>query len=208
MAGRIPSRLPGVAAIALLAVVGVVLGLGRASELPGVVRDPAPQIHGMTFLDHRDPEDASEVDLVPPDGHLTLLYFGYLSCPDVCPMTMVDISRAQDRIGPELAARTQVAFVTVDPVRDEPARLRDYLGLFFDGHVLALTAPDDRVLDRARDELGLRFEIEPHEPGAESYDVAHSALIYVIDHTGTVVRELPFGITPEDIAAVLEASLA
>lgn len=200
--------LPGAIGIVLLTVVGVMLGIGRTSELPGMVRDPAPQVNGMTLLDHRDPQQAREVELVPPEGHLTLLYFGYLSCPDICPMTMVDIARAQDQIGPELAARTQVAFVTVDPARDDPARLRAYLDLFFDGAFLALTAPDQRVLDRARDELGLRFEIEPHEPGDESYDVAHSALIYAIDDTGTVVRELPFGITPEDIALVLEAALA
>ncbi|MFU8841640.1 MAG: SCO family protein [Nitriliruptoraceae bacterium] len=193
--------------IAMLAIVAAVSSLGRTAALPGVVRDPVPQVHGMTFLDHGDPQGAREVDLLPPEGHLTLLYFGYLSCPDICPMTMVDISRAQDRIGTELAARTQVAFVTVDPARDEPARLRDYLSLFFDGDFLALTAPDERVLDRARDELGLRYEIEPHEPGAESYDVAHSALIYVIDDRATVVRELPFGSTVEDIALVLEAAL-
>jgi len=208
--GPLPRRpwvLASLAGVVLLVVLGLVAALRPAAELPGTVRDPAPEIHGLTFVDHSAPTGPREVDVVPDDQGLTLLYFGYLSCPDVCPMTMVDIARAQDELDPGQAARTQVAFVTLDPQRDDPDRLRAYLDLFFDSNRLALTAADDRTLDDAREQLGLRYEIEPHDPGDDSYDVAHSALTYVIDDTGRVVRELPFGVTPEEIAAVLRAHL-
>jgi protein SCO1 len=200
--------LAGLLGATVLLVVGPLAALRPSPELPGTVREPAPEVHGLAFVDHRDPDDPRQVDVVPPRGHLTLLYFGYLSCPDVCPMTMVDIARAQDQLPPEQAARTQVAFVTLDPLRDDPDRLRGYLDLFFDGTRLPLTAADHRTLEHARQQLGLRFEIAPHDPGDETYDVAHSAVTYVIDDAGTVVRELPFGATPDEIAAVLRAHLS
>lgn len=180
-----------------------------AGELPGITRDPAPTVEGLTFLDHRDPGAAPVVtDLAaPPDG-LLLAYFGYLSCPDVCPLTMADIARAQELVGPELAARTTVAFVTLDPDRDDPERLRAYLAHFFgDGDRRALTAPDGASLQAATDRLGVQWEVEPHDPGDERYQVAHSAITYVIDDHGVVVRELPFGTTSDDLARVLRGLL-
>jgi protein SCO1 len=186
---------------------GLVSKLSADVELPGVARDPAPSVEDLRFVDHSDPGAVGEVDLVPGEGELTFLYFGYLSCPDICPMTMVDIAHAQREVGDGLAARTNVAFVTVDPERDDPERLRSYLAHFFDGSYLALTADDPSVLAEAADRLGMRYEVEAHEPGDEHYDVAHSAITYVIDDRGVVVRELPFGVTWEDFAQIIRALL-
>jgi protein SCO1 len=146
-------------------------------------------------------------DLVPPAGELTLVYFGYLSCPDMCPLTMADLRRAREQIGPDLAARTRVAFVTLDPDRDDPSSLRRYLSFFFDEDYLALRAPDPAALDEAAERLGVRFEVEGHEPGQKHYEVSHSAITYIIDDRGMVVRELPFGAPAEDYARVIEAAL-
>jgi protein SCO1 len=195
--------------LALLVGVGVgwqLLG-GGEPELAGMTRDPAPTVEGLLFTDHADPAGPRETDLRAEPGGLTLVYFGYLSCPDVCPATMVDIVRAQDAVGVELAARTSVAFVTVDPERDDPERLRSYLEHFFDTPFRALTASDEDALESAAAQLGVSYEVEPHEPGAERYDVAHSAVTYVVDDRGVVVRELPFGVTADEIAAVLRAYL-
>jgi protein SCO1 len=203
------SRLPLLAAAGLLVLVVVVVATAMATPgpLPGVAREPAPRVDGLTFVDHRDPSAPRETGLTPAPGELVLLYFGYLSCPDVCPMTMADIARARRTIGPDLASRTRVAFVTLDPERDDADRLRSYLGHFFDEDYLALTAPHQDTLDVAVERLGLRYEVEAHAPGAERYDVSHSAITYVIDDTGTVVRELPFGVTADDIAKVMRALL-
>jgi protein SCO1 len=176
-------------------------------ELAGIAREPALRVDGLTFLDHGTPGITREIGLVPPPGELRLLYFGYLSCPDICPMTMADIARAQREVGPDLAARTSVAFVTVDPERDDPERLRTYLTHFFDEATLPLSATDDAALDAAARQLGVRYEIEPHDPGDDDYAVGHSAITYVIDDTGTVVRELPFGVTSDELAQVIRALL-
>jgi protein SCO1 len=201
----------GLAALTLLAVGVATLLLTRPEPpLPGLVRDPAPQVEGLTFHDVTDPTAPREVGLTPAPGELLLAYFGYLSCPDVCPLTMMDIARAQDQVGPGPSARTTVAFVTLDPGRDDPERLRGYLDHFFrerGGSVLPLVAPDDTALTAATDRLGVQWAIEDHAPGDDRYDVAHSAIIYVIDDTGTVVRELPFGTTANDVARVIRASL-
>jgi protein SCO1 len=198
----------GLLAVAALVVIGLLAAVLRPEpDLPGIVRDPAPTAAGHVLLDHRTGDPAREVELAAPAGELLLVYFGYLSCPDVCPMTMADIKRAQAEIGPELADRTAVAFVTLDPERDDGERLRSYLAHFFDARYLALTAPDAVTLDAVTEQLGVRWEVEEHEPGAERYDVAHSAITYVVDETGTVVRELPFGTTSADIARVLRGLL-
>jgi protein SCO1 len=194
--------------LALVATVLLVRGdvLAGGPALAGVVRDPAPEVTDLTFLDHRA-TPPREVDLVPAPGQLRLVYFGYLSCPDVCPMTMADVARARRELGPELASRTTVAFVTVDPERDDPDRLRGYLSHFFDEAGMPLTAVDQAGLDQAADRLGVRYAIAPHEPGDDRYDVDHSAITYVIDDTGTVVRELPFGVTPDELVQVMRALL-
>ena len=198
--------------ITFSAVVALTLGVGAAlvaaseTELPGVVRDPAPSAAGLVFDDHAEGDDPVEADLVPGPGELTLAYFGYLSCPDMCPLTMSDLAQARRLVGPELADHTTVAFVTVDPARDEPEDLRRYLEHFFDDGFLALRARDDAALEEAAETLGVRYELEDHDPG-ERYEVAHSAITYVIDDSGAVVRELPFGATPEDYAQVIEAAL-
>jgi protein SCO1 len=178
-----------------------------AAELPGVVRDPMPVVGDLTFHDHSQGDEPRIVDLVPARGEITLVYFGYLSCPDMCPMTMADLKRAREQVGPDLADRTTVAFVTLDPARDDPRSQRRYLEFFFDGDFLALQATDEEALDEAAERFGVRYEVADHEPGARQYEVSHTAITYVVDDTGHVVRELPFGAPAEDYARIIEASL-
>ncbi len=204
------------ALLAVLTVGFTAVALWPEPELPGVVREPSPNVEGLLFNDHwqggtnADATADSEpvtTDLLPPADHITLVYFGYLSCPDMCPLTMGDLRRARQLVGPELAARTEVAFVTLDPDRDGPEQLRSYLRLFFDEGVRALTAPDQEALDAAAARLGVRYELEQPEQDGDAYEVAHSAVTYVIDDTGTLVRELPFGTTADEYARVIEHSL-
>ncbi len=212
---RMPTRRGWAVAlgVGVVAVVAVVLGLfllGDEPPLPGIRRDPPLRAVGLEFVDHADGGAGATVDLVPPEGELTLAYFGYLSCPDVCPTTMADLRWAFQGLDPATVAQLTVAFVTVDPDRDTGAEIRDYLDLFFADQqvdLAALRADGPTDLDEAADQLGVSYQVADHEPGAERYDVAHSAITYVIDDTGTVVRELPFGATPEEFARVVRAAL-
>lgn len=192
--------------VVVAAAVVLVLAPGQETELAGIVRDPAPTVEGLEFEDVWQREAATRVDLVPEPGTVTLAYFGYLSCPDMCPLTMGDIRRAREELGEELAGRTTVAFITVDPARDGPSQLNSYLSLFFDDGVMALTAADDAALEAATERLGA--QIERGEPGEDGrYEVAHTAITYVIGPDGYVLRELPFGVTAEELATVIEVTL-
>lgn len=196
--------------VVALAVASVVLAAcgsddgDAADDLAGYVREPTPTVDGLVFVDHAD-GDPTEADLVAePDG-LLLAYFGYLSCPDVCPLTMGDIGDAIELLPAEDAARVETAFVTVDPARDTGEAIAGYLGVFLDRY-RALLAPDDAALASAAEQLNVVYRIPEHEPG-EYYEVDHSAVVYVIDDDGRVVREFPFGTTSEDMSTAIASVL-
>lgn len=179
-------------------------------QLSGMVRTPALKVGDVSLLDVSTDSPTPAV-VTPPAGHLTLVYFGYTSCPDICPMTMNDIRVALGDLTPANAAKVTVGMVTVDPDRDTPDALRKYLGHFFD-RSMALQAADPAALDAAAKTFGVRYEVAEHPPGATTYDVSHSAVTYVVDDTGTVVVEWPFGFDSElmakDLNILLEADHA
>jgi protein SCO1/2 len=197
--------------LAIVALAGGTWLLGRDdAPLPGILRDPPLDATGLEFTDYAASDTGEPAGLVPPPGEITLAYFGYLSCPDVCPTTMADIRVALLQLPPEEVARVDVAFVTVDPERDSGPDIRDYLAMFFADQPVdlqALRADGDTSLQTAADRLGLTWQVAEHEPGAARYDVAHSAITYVVAPDGTVARELPFGATPDEFAQVITTTL-
>ncbi len=137
--------------------------------------------------------------MVAPAGELYLVYFGYTMCPDVCPTTLSDLRVALDDLPAALERRVTVALATVDPERDTTAVLTEYLAAIFD-HSLALRTTSDAELETAADAFGVRWQVDPHAPG-EAYGVAHTAVTYVVDDTGTVVVEWPFGFSTRNITS-------
>lgn len=200
-----------VVALAVVALAGGAWLVGRDdAPLPGILRDPPLDAAGLEFTDYAAGDGGEPAGLVPPPGEVTLAYFGYLSCPDVCPTTMADIRVALLQLPPEEVARVNVSFVTVDPERDTGPDIREYLAMFFADQPVglqALRADGAASLDTAADRLGLTWQVAEHEPGAPRYDVAHSAITYVITPDGTVARELPFGATSDEFAQVITATL-
>ena len=113
-------------------------------------------------------------------GKLVVLFFGYTHCPDVCPTTLADTAAALKQLG-AAAARVQVLFVTVDPERDTPALLAQYVPAF-DPSFLGLTG-DAAAIEKAAKEFKIFYEKRPGAaPGA--YTVDHSAQSYVLDREG------------------------
>jgi len=159
-----------------------------AQRLLGVVRSPSLSVEHVSLVD----ASGSAVQMKAPAGELYVLYFGYTSCPDICPTTMSDLRVAIDDLSPSDAGRVTVGMTSVDPERDTPEVVREYLGHFFD-RSLPLAAPDSVSLAAATDAFGVRYEVADHEPGATDYEVSHSAMTYVVDDSGTVVVEWPFG---------------
>lgn len=185
----------------MIAAVGVLSACGAAEPpgLAGVVREPALEVASVSL-----PSIAGEdTEMMAQPGELLVVYFGYTFCPDICPATMSDISVAFGDLDAAQRERVSVAFVTVDPERDTADQLEEYLGYFFDDG-LALRTEDPAVLGEAAAAFGVEFEVADHEPGARRYDVAHTAVTYVVDDEGTVGVEWPFGFAPDDMAADLD----
>jgi protein SCO1/2 len=112
------------------------------------------------------------------DGRPVAIYFGFTHCPDVCPMTLAKLAAAARRLPPDQRERLQLAFVSVDPDRDTPARLGEYTDAFSEA-MLGLTGTQ-----RQLQELTRRYRITYgyEEPDADgNYEVSHSSAIFVFN---------------------------
>ncbi len=136
-------------------------------------------------------------------GKVTVLFFGYTFCPDVCPTTLADLAGAMRILGDE-ADEVQVVFVSVDPDRDTPERLAEYVGSF-DPRFVGVTGNEDEVAAVAA-VYGIFYEKHEGTP-ASGYLIDHTASAMVIDREGRLKLVLPFGIGPQDIAADLHELL-
>ena len=136
-------------------------------------------------------------------GKAVVLFFGFASCPDVCPTTLADMARVMRQLGPE-AGRVQVLFITVDPERDTGAVLAKYVPAF---HPDFLGLRGDLEATRAAaKEFKVYFEKRPGEtPG--SYSVDHSAQSYVVDPQGRLRLFVRHERIAEDLAPDLRTLL-
>lgn len=150
----------------------------------------------FTLTDHRD----EPFRLAETDGRLRLLFFGFASCPDVCPQTLARIVRTRGLLD-DAAEGILTIFVSVDPERDTPARLAEYLGYFDLGDAVAVTGSPEELAEIARSFGGFfeRREVE----GAMGYLVDHSAYVYLLDEKGEVRALFSFDETPETMAATI-----
>ena len=113
-------------------------------------------------------------------GKLVFVFFGYTQCPDVCPTTLATLAEVMKQLGDQ-ADRVQVIFVTVDPERDTPEILREYVAAF-DPRFIALRGTGE-AFDRVRKEF--RLVVQKNKgPSEQSYTVDHTAAAYVLDAQG------------------------
>jgi protein SCO1/2 len=145
-----------------------------------------------------------------PDG-LLVVYFGYLSCPDICPLTMSDTALGVKALTPADRARVEVAMVTIDPERDLGDNLRNYLTHFFPaevgvGGIHGLRATDDASLRHLAYKFNVTYRIDPHAPG-QYYGVAHTGDTYVVNGKGELVWKWPYGTNGQQVASSLRALL-
>ncbi|WMJ70854.1 SCO family protein [Stenotrophomonas sp. 24(2023)] len=126
-------------------------------------------------------------------GKVTYLFFGFTSCPDVCPTTMVDMARVKHLMGSQ-ADQLQVVFVTVDPQRDTPQAVDAYVH-GFDPHAIGLVG-DARQLDAMAGRFKAFYEREPG-PVPGSYTMSHTAGGYVFDTQGRLRLFAPYGMATE-----------
>lgn len=118
-------------------------------------------------------------------GKWLVIYFGYTFCPDVCPTTLMDIAGALDALGPRAAA-VEGLFITVDPRRDTPNVLTEYLKSF-DQRLIGLTGTSAQIAQAAKS-FHVFYERQDADDGNYSYE--HSAFIYVIDPDGKFAKAI------------------
>lgn len=130
-------------------------------------------------------------------GKWVLLFFGYTHCPDVCPTTLSDTAEALRLMTPEQAKQVQVIWVSVDPERDTPDMLRDYV-TYFHPDFLSMTGTEAEIAKAASD---FRVVYRRHvTSGVSGYLIDHTAGSYVIDPNGKLSLFLPFAIPAPDMA--------
>ncbi len=138
------------------------------------------------------------------DDRILVVYFGFTSCPDVCPTTLADLKAALAGMG-DGAASVDVAMVTVDPERDSAETLVDYVQWFIPtAH--ALRTEDRSILEAAGDAFGADFTVV--KTSDTDVEVLHTAYLYGVDDAGRVVATWPFGVEPDKIAADITTFLA
>lgn len=115
-------------------------------------------------------------------GHTTLVYFGYTHCPDVCPETMARLMQVISKLGPQQAQQVRILFVTVDPARDTPKALHDYVGAFDAQHAVGLTGSASEIEDLAK-RYRVAYQMEKRDANG-AYEVTHSSAVYVFDAQG------------------------
>ena len=163
-------------------------------ELVGLTRDPAPVVDALEVPDLSREGEPFRFD-APEDGVL-VVFFGYTTCPDVCPMTLTDLRRALGELGDD-AERVETVMVTIDPDRDRDV-VSEYVQSFVPGaHAVALD--DDTELRRLAESFGITYQVTERSNG--DIDVVHSdTTLFAVDDSGTLVLTWPFGTKPDDLA--------
>lgn len=173
------------------------------TELTGLVRPQPLEVGAVSLPEVTAGRREEPFAFRAAPGELLVGYFGFTSCPDVCPTTLANLRVARDGLGPD-GDRVDLAMVTVDPDRDTPEVLSGYLASFADRYH-ALRTTDPAALRAAEDAFGASSSVTTTPEG--DIEVAHTGTTYVIDDRGRVVVEWPFGVTADAMASDLEILL-
>lgn len=205
-APRTPPGPPGVArwTLAAFAIGGLVL-LGvaalaaawqtddtpAASRWAGRELDPAPERPVTELVD----TSGQAFDLrAATSGELTLVFFGYTNCPDICGIQMATLRESLQRV--EVPAK--VVFITTDPARDTPERLRSWLDSF-DSSFIGLTGPP-AAIQQAQEDMGVTVALSDEPASNGEYTVGHSSAVYVFTGDDRAHLAYPAGTRQEDWA--------
>ncbi len=132
-------------------------------------------------------------------GRWMLVYFGYTRCPDACPTALQDMANALDGLTPAERAKVAALFITVDPERDTPAVVQDYVRAF-NAPITGLSGTPEQVAAAAK---AYRVYYAKHPRTDGDYEMDHSSIIYVMDPRGEFVANFTQESAPDAIAAKL-----
>jgi protein SCO1/2 len=201
--------LAGALLLSLLLAGAAITYLWRDSARPTTIPAPVGTMRAGAFAPpHAAAEfslrgsDGSEVTLARYRGKIVLLTFGFTYCAAVCPTTLATLAQARGMLG-KAADSVQAIFVTVDPARDDAARVRQYLAAFDPSFIGATGAPD--ALAAVREKYGVTAVRQGTGP---DYAMAHTSSIFLIDRAGKLRALMPFGHDAADFVHDIKLLLA
>ncbi len=182
--------------IGLMVLIGLATGMAvlipQTEAFRGTLYDPAQKAPEIELIRN----DGSVYRLSDQRGNVILLFFGYTSCPDVCPITLSELKKVNEELGGE-NGQVQVVFLTVDPDRDTPEVIQKYVSIFNPAFIgLSGTLQE---LEPVWKEYGVYREIEQASSSALGYAVTHTARVYVIDQEGNLRLSYSYGTPTDDI---------
>lgn len=183
--------------VGLLMAVAASMSVSAADALKAGVFEPPRAAPELALQASK----GGQLSLADYRGKVVLLGFGFTSCPEVCPTTLAVLAQARKKLG-EQGEQLQVVYVTVDPERDTADRMRAYLG-GFDPTFIGGTGTAAQ-LATTRKNYGVMAE---KKPVGNSYSVAHSSSVHLIDRKGLLRGMMPYGRLPDDYVHDVRALL-
>jgi cytochrome oxidase Cu insertion factor (SCO1/SenC/PrrC family) len=170
-----------------------------AAELMDVLMWNREPVGGPFSLTDHGGKPRTEADF---RGKFLLVYFGFTYCPDICPTDLVEIGRALDQLGPD-GEIIQPLFITLDPERDTPAHLAEYLPLFHP-RLIGLTG-SGAAIGQAADAYKVYYR--KVDTGPDAYTVDHSAYVYLLDTQGRYLGFFPPNTPAERMVTIIRSHL-
>jgi len=194
--------LVGLGAFLLIGIVAVGTVLfGKPESFRGTTyAEPYPQASDFELVRG----DGASFQLSEKRGEIVLLFFGYTSCPDVCPTTMAELNQALSKLSEKDSSRVQVLFVTVDPERDTPERAQEYVN-HFNQNFIGLSGPEEQLAKVWSDYGVFREVVEG--TSAAGYIINHTARVTLIDGDGNLRISFGFDTPVDDIVHDLKLIL-
>ena len=184
-------------------ILSVVLSLGVAACGGGAAQEPplaGAKIGGPFTLTNQDGRTVTDRHF---QGRYRIVYFGFANCPDVCPTDLARIGQALklfEASQPALAAKVQPIFISVDPERDTPSRLKEYVSAFHP-RLIGLTGTPQQIADAAK-AYAIYYAKVPADNG--EYTMDHMRVIFLMGPDGKPIAMLPHEQSAQAIAAELE----
>lgn len=195
------SRTPLIAAIAVAVVLAVAVGSRFLVWSGGDHANASAAIGGpFTLTDHAG-RTVTDADF---RGRWMLVYFGYTFCPDVCPTALGVVAGGLDKLAPGERALITPVFISVDPDRDTPAVLKDYVGAFHPS-LVGMTGTPEQLAPVLKAYKVYAAKVKNDDPTA--YTMDHSSILYLMGPDGRFVAHFPHGTTADQLAAGLKKHL-
>jgi protein SCO1/2 len=172
---------------------------------PEMPERPIPRAQIVKGGDFTMQSATGPVSLSDFKGKLVLLYFGYTYCPDVCPTSLASTAEGLRQLSPAESARVAMIFISVDPKRDTPDRLKEYAE-FFHPSIVGVTGSAEVVAEAAK-RYGVFYAEQKVATAGDGYVVDHSSDTFIVAPDGAVVGKIAHATPPDQVAMAIRKYL-